>query len=141
MNTIIEISAHPIYETIKRKVELQPLTIDYAGKVANWPFQIVHYNDSGDELFEVPRANGNFRLSNERNVNPQTGVKLEIGATEVPADPETEGSEPIPGVPEFDFLRAMLMEPNVDPLVLGNMRIQASDARGNLDYYPLLMQL
>jgi hypothetical protein len=141
MNTIIEISAHPIYETIKRKVELQPLTIDYAGKVANWPFQIVHYNDSGDELFEVPRSNGNFRLSNERLVNPQTGVKLEIGQTEVPADPETEGSEPIPGVPEFEFLRAMLMQPDIDPLVLGNVRIATADARLNFDDYLDLMSL
>jgi hypothetical protein len=141
MNTIIEISAHPIYETIKRKVELQPLTIDYAGKIANWPFQIVHYNDSGDELFEVPRSNGNFRLSNERLVNPQTGVKLEIGQTEVPADPETEGSEPIPGVPEFEFLRAMLMQPDIDPLVLGNVRIATADARLNFASYQDLMSL
>jgi hypothetical protein len=68
-------------------------------------------------------------------------VKLEIGQTEVPADPETEGSEPIPGVPEFEFLRAMLMQPDIDPLVLGNVRIATADARLNFDDYLDLMSL
>jgi hypothetical protein len=145
MNTTIEISVHPIYNQIKRKVELKPLTIDYAGSVANWPFQVVHFSEAGEELFEVPRANGNFLLNNARFVYPpgheQAGIKLPDGMSEIPADPETEGSEPISGVPEFEFLRDMLMQPDIDPLVLGNVRIATADARLNFDDYLLLMSL
>ena len=132
MITILEISEHPIFGEIKRKVELLPLTIDYKAKIANWPFQVVHANADGVELIEVPRANGNFRIDNTRKVNAQTGVKLSADATEE----EIEA-----GVPEFEFLRGMLMQKNVDPLVLGSLRISVSDQRGNFNDYSKLMEL
>jgi hypothetical protein len=139
MNTTVEISDHPIYSQIKRKVLLQPLTIDYAGSVANWPFQVVHLNEAGEELLEVPRANGNFRLSNERMVNPDNGVRLPAGETEVPA--ASDGADPKAAVGEFTLLRGMLMQPDIDPLVLGKMRAQSSDSRNMFDDYSKLMWL
>jgi hypothetical protein len=139
MNTLISISDHPRSSDFKRKIQLQPLTIDYAEQVANWPFQVVHYNLEGDELFDIIRANGNFRLSDERVVNPANGIRLPIGETEMPA--ETEGGTPVAGVGEFQFLRGMLMQPNVDPLVLVEVRIDSVDSQGNFDNYGNLMRL
>ena len=132
MNTILKISDHPKFPEIKRSVELLPLTIDYRFKIANWPFQIIHEDDKGNELIEVPRANGNFKIDNTRKVNPNDGVKIPLDASQ---------EDLKNGVPEFDFLRAMLMKPDIDPLVLGYLRIDLSDQRGNLNDYSSLMNL
>jgi hypothetical protein len=131
-STLISISDHPKFAAIKRKIQLQPLTIDYAEQVANWPFQVVHYDEAGDELLEVPRANGNFLISNESIVDSTTGVKIPIDA-----DEETLAA----GVPEFEFLRGMLLLPEVDPLTLIVVRVAITDSRQNFDSYTGLMGL
>jgi hypothetical protein len=131
-STLISISDHPKFDAIKRKIQLQPLTIDYSEQVANWPFQVVHYNEAGEELLDVLRANGNFRISNERVVDANTGVKIPLDA-----DEETLAA----GVPEFEFLRGMLLEPGVDPLMLGVERVAITDGRQNFDSYTGLMGL
>jgi hypothetical protein len=132
MSTLISISDHPKFDAIKRKIQLQPLTIDYSEQVANWPFQVVHYDAAGDELLEVPRANGNFLISNESIVDSTTGVKIPIDA-----DEETLAA----GVPEFEFLRGMLLLPEVDPLTLIVVRVAITDSRQNFDSYTGLMGL
>lgn len=167
MDTIFSISDHPKFPDIKRKVELLPLTIDYRFKIANWPFQIIHTDQEGNELLEVPRANGLICVTNGRVVNPATGVRIPLAETtsgnerplpppvvpevdpenpeavETPEEPEvkTEQEAPVLGIPEFDFLRGMLMMPNVDPLVLGLQRVLVTDSRGNFDNYGVLMDL
>lgn len=129
----IEISDHPYFADVKRKLVFNPLIIDYTAKTANWGFNILHFDAAGVSIEQhLPSVQGNFAITNDRKVNPQTGVKIPLDA-----DEETLAD----GVPEFDFLSLALKQANVDPLALGLARVAVSDARGNLNDYGELMAL
>lgn len=129
----IEISNHPFFSEVKRKLEFNPLVIDYKAKVANWGFSILHFDADGESISNhLPDVQGNFHIDNTRKVNAQTGVKIAVDA-----DAEVLNA----GVPEFDFLSQILKLKDVDPLVLGVQRVKVSDARGVLNDYGLLMGL
>lgn len=124
----INISNHAKFTTVKRKLNLLPLTIDYDIPQAVWPFQIEHYDLDGITMLDgdMPTVQGAFTINNSRNVDPATGTKVPVGS---------------PGVPEFNFLVGMLKQVNIEPLVLGTARVAVSDARGILNDYKNLMKL
>jgi hypothetical protein len=124
----INISNHAKFTTVKRKLNLLPLTIDYDIPQAVWPFQIEHYDVDGVTLIDgdLSTVQGQFTINNSRNVDATTGTKVPVGS---------------PGVPEFNFLVALLKQVNVEPLVLGTQRVAVSDARGILNDYKNLMKL
>lgn len=129
----IEISNHPYFAEVKRKLNFNPLIIDYGAKTAKWGFNILHFDAEGNPISQhLPSVQGNFAITNDRKVNPQTGVKIPIDA-----DEETLAA----GVAEFDFLSMALKQAGIDPLALGLARVKVSDARGNLNDYGVLMSL
>lgn len=130
----INISNHSKFTTVKRKLNLLPLTIDYDTPQAVWPFQIEHYEDDGITLMDsdLPTVQGQFTINNNRNVNPTTGIKIGANATEAAI---------ANSVPEFTFLVTMLRMVNIEPLVLGTARVAISDSRGAFDNYSKLMKL
>lgn len=129
----ISISNHPFFSEVKRQLVFNPLIIDYTAKTANWGFMIEHFDAEGNPLGQhLPNVQGNFSITNDRKVDPKTGVKIPLDA-----DEETLKA----GVAEFDFLSMALKQAGVDPMALGIARVKVSDARGNLNDYSALMSL
>jgi hypothetical protein len=124
----LQISNHPYFPDVKRKLVFNPLTIDFGEKWAIWGFRVEHYDDDGNTIQNVlPAVNGQFRIDNSKNVNHVTGIKL------------AEGEEN--GIGEFEFLHQALKLEGVEPLVLGIQRVLVSDSRNNFDDYSQLMLL
>jgi hypothetical protein len=127
----IEISNHPYFKEVKRKLVFNPLIIDYTKKTANWGFNINHFDAAGNSIANhLPTVQGNFNITNDKLVNPATGNKFADDATE---------EQLKTAVPEFEFLSAALKKAGVDPLVLGIGRVKVADARQALDDYSKLM--
>jgi hypothetical protein len=129
----IEITNHPFFSGVKRKLEFNPLVIDYTAKTANWGFSIMHFDSEGNSISQhLPNVQGNFSITNDRKVDIKTGVKI---------SPDADEKILNAGVAEFDFLSMALKQAGVDPIALGIARVKVSDARGNLNDYSALMHL
>jgi hypothetical protein len=137
----IKISNHPFIAEVGRKLAFGVLSIDYEKSIAKWPFDIIHYDDSDVKIAKyIPNVSGMFTISNQRNVDPTTGQKIPF------PDPvmDENGNSVTPtigGMPEFDFLNAMLLLKDVSPLLLGTQRALIADARGIFNDYDNLMNL
>jgi hypothetical protein len=129
----VEISNHPFFTEVKRKLIFNPLNIDYTARTANWGFNIVHFDAAGNDITNhLPSVQGNFSINNSRKVDSKTGIKIPADAAE---------NVLAAGVPEFEFLNGMLKLKDVDPTVLGIQRVMMSDSRGAFNDYSKLMEL
>ena len=137
----LEISKHPLFEEITRKIEFGILSIDYKRNIAKWPFELIHFNDNGENIANLfPNVQGLFTISNQRNIDPKTGERVPFPEEQY----DENGNAFMPemgGVPEFDFLNMALLQAGVSPSVLGIQRVLMSDKKGIFNDYTRLMSL
>lgn len=137
---LIDISGNKMF-SVKRKIKVGVLTIDYNKNEAICPFEILHFGQDEKRLGKMfPNISGQFKITNDRQVDATTGIKKPIPDRVFDAN-GNDITLALVGPKEFNFLNAVLLKKDVNPEVLILQRIAVADGLGLFDDYDNLMNL
>jgi hypothetical protein len=137
---LIDISTNKMFP-VKRKIKVGVITIDYNKNEAVCPFEILHFGQDNKRLGKmIPNVSGQFKITNDRQVNDTTGVKIPIPDS-IYDENGNDITPAIVGPKEFNFLNNQLLKKDINPEVLIVQRILVADGLGLFDDYDNLMSL